>query len=62
MIPVVWVGCVAASCTQFQLGWLPQTSISEPLKWRLLGQQFVNDDVITVVMTWLQALDQNFFA
>jgi hypothetical protein len=34
-----------------------------PLKWHLLGQQFLNDnDVIVVVTTWLQVLDQDFFA
>jgi hypothetical protein len=26
------------------------------------GQHFLNDDVIAVVMTWLQACDQDFFA
>jgi hypothetical protein len=32
------------------------------LKRHLSGQRFVNDDVIVVVMAWLQALDQDFFA
>jgi hypothetical protein len=34
-----------------------------PLEHRLSGQRFVNyDDDAAVVMTWLQALQQDFFA
>jgi hypothetical protein len=33
-----------------------------PLTQHLSGQQFVNDDILVVVMAWLHALDQYLFA
>jgi hypothetical protein len=49
MVPTVWVGGVAASCTQSQLGILRLSSLYSPPV-VFIRQQFVND--VVVVMTW----------
>jgi hypothetical protein len=55
-------GDVAASCIQPCLCLGTLRLLLELLRQHLLGQWFLDDGGVAAVTTWLQALDQDFFA